>query len=52
MKLLTEEIIQRLPKLRSQEDKNPQDVRVIVKFFDPTGSWTWYVTEGEQRERV
>lgn len=50
MKLLTEEIIQRLPKLRSQEDRDPQDVPVIVKFFDPTGSWTWYVTEGEQRE--
>ena len=23
---------------------------MIVKFFDPTGSWTWYATEGEQQE--
>ncbi len=50
MKLLTQEIIQRLPKLGSQEGKDPKDMKVIVKFFDPTGSWTWYVTEGEQRE--
>ena len=50
MKLLTQEIIGRLPKPGSQEGKDPKDVRVIVKFFDPTGSWTWYVVDGEQRE--
>jgi hypothetical protein len=50
MKLLTKEIAARLPKLYSQDGKSKEDVKVIVKFFDPTGSWTWYVTEGEQRE--
>jgi len=50
MKLLTEEIKTRLPKLYSQDGKEPQDVKIIVKFFDPSGSWTWYVTEGEQVE--
>jgi len=50
MKLLTKEIETKLPKLYSQEEKEPKDVKVIVKFFDPTGSWTWYATEGEQQE--
>jgi len=48
MKLLTKEIIQKLPKLYSQE--NEKDPMVICKFFDPTGSWTWYVIEGEEQE--
>ena len=48
MKLLTKAIINKLPKLYSQEKvKNP---KIIVKFFDPCGSWTWYVIEGEQTE--
>lgn len=46
--IITEEIKERLPKLYSQEDKKPEDVKVIVKFFDPTGNWTWYATEGEK----
>jgi len=44
MKLLTKEILSKLPPLYSQEN-NP-DPTVWVKFFDPTGSWTWYATEG------
>lgn len=44
MKLLTEEIKRNLPALYSQD--NEQDPLVICKFFDPTGSWTWYAYEG------
>ena len=50
MRLLTQEIIERLPSLGSQDGKPPEEVKVVAKFFDPTGSWTWDVTEGEQRE--
>ncbi len=50
MELLTKDLKARLPKLGSQEGKDPSNVKVIVKFFDPTGSWTWYAIEGEQRE--
>ena len=50
MELLTQEITERLPKLGSQDGKDPTEVNVVVKFFDPTGSWTWYVVEGEQRD--
>lgn len=47
MQLLTKKIKKKLPKLYSQE--NEKDPMVYVKFFDPVGSWTWYVTEGEER---
>ena len=50
MKLLTKEIEKKLPRLYSQDGKDPNDVKVVVKFFDPTGSWTWYATEGERQE--
>jgi hypothetical protein len=44
MKLLTKGILKTLPPLYSQENvKNPL---VVCKFFDPTGSWTWYAYEG------
>lgn len=52
MKIITKEIAERLPKLKSQDGKDPKDVKVIVKFFDPTGSWTWYATEGEKTGEV
>jgi len=48
MKLLTAEIIKKLPKLYSQEKvTNP---KIIVKYFHPLSSWTWYVIEGEEQE--
>jgi Protein of unknown function (DUF2958) len=48
MKLLTKELKEKLPALYSQE--NETDPMVYIKFFDPVGSWTWYVTEGEERD--
>ena len=48
MKLLTKEIKNVLPVLYTQE--NETDPMVYVKFFDPTGSWTWYATEGEETD--
>ena len=44
MKLLTKEILKSLPALYSQE--NVADPEVVVKFFSPWSSWTWYATEG------
>lgn len=46
MKLLPREIRELLPPLYSQEAKGSKAV-VYVKFFTPSGSWTWYATEGE-----
>lgn len=45
MKLLTKELREKFPKLNETENKKPEEIKVIAKFFDPTGSWTWYATE-------
>ena len=44
MKLLTEEIKARIPKLRST--RNTPDPIVQVKLFTPDSNWTWYIIEG------
>lgn len=52
MKLLTQAVRKALPKLYSQE--NVEDPMVPVKFFDPCGSATWWILEGQPEgiERV
>lgn len=45
--LLTKENIKALPPLYSQE--NNKDPLAVIKFFDPTGSYTWYAIEGEKQ---
>ena len=45
MKLLTKEILSKLPPLYSTDGKPKKDVKVIVKFFDPSSRWTWFITE-------
>ena len=37
-----------IPKLYSQEGN--KDPTVYMKLFTPWSSWTWYITEGEDRE--
>ncbi len=49
-KLLTKEILKKLPSLYSQEN-NP-DPMVQVKFFTPWTSWTWYATEYDPEQRL
>jgi hypothetical protein len=48
MKLLTKEIIKKLPALYSQE--KVEDPKVMVKFFTPDSSFTWFIIEGEKEE--
>ena len=43
MKLLTKEIIKKLPPLYSQDDV--EDPFAHVKFFCPWNQWTWFVVE-------
>ena len=45
MELLTQKIIEKLPKLGVTDGVPTKDKAVIVKFFHPTGNWTWYATE-------
>lgn len=44
MELLTKEIREAFQKTGSQDGKDAEAI-CIVKYFDPTGSWTWYATE-------
>jgi hypothetical protein len=48
MKLLTDELRQRLPPLYSQEAE--AEPTVYAKFFMPGTGWTWYVTEGSEQD--
>jgi len=48
MKLLTKEILEKLPKLYSTEKE--KDPLCIVKLFHPCSSWTWYCTEFSPEE--
>ena len=51
MKLLTKAILKRFEKLGRQEERG-YDAEIVVKFFDPCGSWTWYATEYDPTERI
>jgi hypothetical protein len=49
MQLLTAPIIKELnktPLYSTDGQKGPR--KVVVKFFSPDSSWTWYVLEGKQ----
>ena len=45
MKLLTKEIEQKFAEVGSQEHLPDSKKKVIAKFFDPTGFYTWYALE-------
>jgi hypothetical protein len=49
MKLMTKDIEKKLPSLYHFE-KTRTDPVAMVKFFDPTGSWTWFVAEGQKQD--
>jgi len=49
MKLLTEEIKKKLPKLYEQESKG-YDAVAYLRFFTPDSNWTWYVTEFDGKD--
>jgi hypothetical protein len=47
MELMTKAIAAKLPKLYSTEKVATNDKKVVVKFFQPWGRWTWYAVEGQ-----
>ncbi len=50
MELLTKEIREKFKKVGSQEKVPVEEQICIVKFFGPTGSWTWYATEFDGKD--
>lgn len=51
MKLLPQEIADRLPRLYSQEEQGDAAI-AQVKFFTPWTNWTWYASEYDPTERI
>ena len=49
MELLTKEIREKFKQVGSQDGKDGEAI-CVVKFFDPTGSWTWYATEFDGKD--
>lgn len=50
MKLITDDLKQRFAEIGNQrENDNPT---VVAKFFDPTGSATWYATEYDPETNI
>ena len=52
MKLLTKELEKKFPPIGYNENKESKDIKIIAKFFDPIGSWTWYAIEYDPKDRI
>ena len=50
MKLLTKEILKKLPKLYATEKVPTEEKVAVVKFFTPDSSWTWYAVEFDGKD--
>ena len=51
MKLMTKEIENKLSKFPiGSQDGLEGNAEVVVKYFNPSGSGTWLITEGEKEE--
>ena len=52
MELLTDEIIEEFKKQDDTSFKKAEEVKIIAKFFNPTGAGTWFATEYNPIERI
>ena len=50
MKLLTKEILKKLPQLYATEKVPTEEKVAVVKFFTPDSSWTWYAVEFDGKD--
>ena len=52
MKLLTKEILDAFKKQGDTSEKEGSEIKVICKFFNPTGCGTWYCYEYFPDDRI
>jgi hypothetical protein len=45
MKLLTKEMLKKLPQEGAQANKPTHEITLFAKLFTPWASWTWYIAE-------
>lgn len=46
-KWITKAIAAKLPRLYANDGKDPKDVKIVLKLFNPSGAGTWYITEAD-----
>jgi len=44
-KAMTVELREKFAKQGDTSEMGPKDIKVIAKWFNPYGNWTWYATE-------
>lgn len=52
MKLITEDMMKKLPKLGETEEMASNEIKIPLKIFAPTNGWTWYITEYSEEEKT
>lgn len=50
MKILTKEILNAFKKQGCTGDKSAEDIKIVLKLFNPTGAGTWYLYEKEDED--
>ena len=48
-KMLTEELKLKFVRQGDTSEREAEDIKVIAKFFNPYGNWTWYACEFDPR---
>ena len=51
MKLLTKDLINKIPALYETEHQEPEDKMIHAKLFTPWTTWTWYVIEFDGEDK-
>lgn len=52
MQLLTKEILGAFKKQGDTSNKKPDEIKIIVKFFNPAGAGTWYCYEFNEEDGI
>lgn len=52
MKLLTKELIKKIPKLYETDGLSDEEKICVVKLFNPVGAGTWYIIEYDEEEKI
>ena len=52
MKMMTKEILNKLPKLYETDGKPLEEKIAVVRFFNPCGSGTWYGVEYDHEDNL
>jgi Protein of unknown function (DUF2958) len=52
MKLLTKEILKKIPKLYEEENVKIPEKTLWVKLFTPWTNWTWYIAEYDPESKL